>query len=176
MIACTPAPRQRRDDRRPPIIACCVRCRCRRGWCVWGMDSPLPVRSRSPCHAGRCVRAGQFTIELGDESRILRCGYGPAEIYSRSPDNRASSGATSMRAMTSSAAPVASCGVLWIAPDGDRYAEETLATLDVGATRSSCSIRLPSALAILTLTLATSLARCSSPRVASSWPDARSKR
>ena len=72
---------------------------------------------------------GNSRSSAGDESRILRCGYGPDEIYShfarRSRDQ--------WRALdTRSDGPVPlwhPCGVLWMAPGGDAYTIQTFATL-----------------------------------------------
>ena len=68
----------------------------------------------------------------GDESRILRYGYGADEIYSRFArrareqwrqlDERNFSGLSLWHP----------CGVLWLAPDGDAYAADTRATLQRG--------------------------------------------
>jgi sarcosine oxidase len=75
---------------------------------------------------------GNSRSSSGDESRILRCGYGPDEIYSRFArrsrelwrdlDARNDSGLRLWHP----------CGVLWMAPSGDAYIAETLATLQRG--------------------------------------------
>jgi monomeric sarcosine oxidase len=73
---------------------------------------------------------GNSRSSSGDESRILRCGYGRDEVYSRwavrsreqwrALDARNASGLRLWHP----------CGVLWLAPPGNRYAAETLATLE----------------------------------------------
>lgn len=75
---------------------------------------------------------GHSRSSSGDESRILRYGYGTDEIYSRFArrsreqwrqlDARSNSGLSLWHP----------CGVLWLAPDGDAYAADTRATLERG--------------------------------------------
>jgi monomeric sarcosine oxidase len=75
---------------------------------------------------------GNSRSSSGDESRILRCGYGRDDVYSRlarvsreqwaALDDRTGSGQSIWHR----------CGVLWLAPDGDPYVRETLATLQRG--------------------------------------------
>ena len=75
---------------------------------------------------------GNSRSSSGDESRILRYGYGTDEIYSRLArrsreqwrelDARHSSGLRLWHP----------CGVIWLAPDGDTYAADTRATLQAG--------------------------------------------
>jgi monomeric sarcosine oxidase len=75
---------------------------------------------------------GNSRSSSGDESRILRCGYGPDEIYSRFArrsrelwcelDARNDSGLRLWH----------QCGVLWMAPGDHSYTAETLATLQRG--------------------------------------------
>ena len=75
---------------------------------------------------------GHSRSSSGDESRILRYGYGADEIYSRFArrareqwrqlDERNFSGLSLWHP----------CGVLWLAPDGDAYAADTRATLQRG--------------------------------------------
>jgi monomeric sarcosine oxidase len=75
---------------------------------------------------------GHSRSSSGDESRILRYGYGTDEIYSRFArrsreqwrelDERNNSGLSLWHP----------CGVLWLAPNGDAYVAETRATLQRG--------------------------------------------
>jgi sarcosine oxidase len=75
---------------------------------------------------------GNSRSSSGDESRILRYGYGVDEIYSRLArtsreqwrelDARRGSGLSLWHP----------CGVLWLAPEGDTYAADTRATLQRG--------------------------------------------
>jgi monomeric sarcosine oxidase len=75
---------------------------------------------------------GNSRSSSGDESRILRCGYGPDEIYSRFArrsrdfwrdlDARNQFGFRLFHP----------CGVLWMAPADHTYTAETLATLQRG--------------------------------------------
>jgi monomeric sarcosine oxidase len=75
---------------------------------------------------------GHSRSSSGDESRILRYGYGTDEIYSRFArrsreqwrelDERNNSGLSLWHP----------CGVLWLAPDGDAYVADTRATLQRG--------------------------------------------
>jgi glycine/D-amino acid oxidase-like deaminating enzyme len=75
---------------------------------------------------------GNSRSSSGDESRILRCGYGPDEIYSRFAD-RSRQLWCALDARRESGLPLwHPCGVLWMAPDGHAYAAETLATLRGG--------------------------------------------
>ena len=68
----------------------------------------------------------------GDESRILRHGYGPDEIYSRLA-RRSRELWTALEARNDSSLPLwHPCGVLWMAPAGHAYTTETLATLQRG--------------------------------------------
>src|SRR5688572_21885433 len=77
---------------------------------------------------------GHSRSSSGDESRIIRCGYGGDEVYSRfalrslrvwrdwtvSPENR-------------HAAPLFHrCGVLWLSNSDDAYVQETRRTLEDG--------------------------------------------
>jgi glycine/D-amino acid oxidase-like deaminating enzyme len=76
--------------------------------------------------------AGNSRSSSGDESRILRCGYGSAEIYSRLA-MRSRELWRELDARADSALPLwHPCGVLWLAPDGDQYATETLVALQRG--------------------------------------------
>jgi len=65
----------------------------------------------------------------GDESRILRCGYGPDELYSRWALQSLTAWRTLFERVDGGAAPLFhASGVLWMASDpGDPY---TIATLD----------------------------------------------
>ena len=75
---------------------------------------------------------GNSRSSSGDESRILRCGYGLAEIYSRFA-TRSRELWCELDARHGSALPLwHSCGVLWLAPAGDQYATDTLSTLRRG--------------------------------------------
>jgi sarcosine oxidase len=75
---------------------------------------------------------GNSRSSSGDESRILRCGYGPDEIYSRFAQ-RSREQWCELDARNDSGLPLwHPCGVLWMAPAGDTYMAETLATLQRG--------------------------------------------
>lgn len=75
---------------------------------------------------------GNSRSSSGDESRILRCGYGSAEIYSRFA-RRSRELWCALDARDGSALPLwHPCGVLWLAPDGDPYGTDTLTTLQRG--------------------------------------------
>ena len=75
---------------------------------------------------------GNSRSSSGDESRILRCGYGSDEIYSRFA-RRSRELWCELDARNDSGLPLwHPCGVLWMAPGGDAYAAETLATLQRG--------------------------------------------
>jgi glycine/D-amino acid oxidase-like deaminating enzyme len=76
---------------------------------------------------------GNSRSSSGDESRILRCGYGPDDIYSRFAD-RSRQQWRALDARHESGVPLwHPCGVLWIAPAGHAYAADTLATLRRGS-------------------------------------------
>ena len=75
---------------------------------------------------------GNSRSSSGDESRILRCGYGPDEIYSRFA-RRSREQWRELEERNDSALPLwHPCGVLWMAPSNDAYATDTLATLQRG--------------------------------------------
>lgn len=75
---------------------------------------------------------GNSRSSSGDESRILRCGYGPDEIYSRFA-RRSRELWCELDARNDSGLPLwHPCGVLWMAPGDHAYAAETLATLQRG--------------------------------------------
>jgi monomeric sarcosine oxidase len=75
---------------------------------------------------------GNSRSSSGDESRILRCGYGSAEIYSRFA-GRSRELWRELDARNGSTLPLwHTCGVLWLAPAGDPYATDTLSTLQEG--------------------------------------------
>ena len=75
---------------------------------------------------------GNSRSSSGDESRILRCGYGSAEIYSRFA-MRSRELWCELDERERSALPLwHPCGVLWLAPAGDPYATDTLLTLRRG--------------------------------------------
>jgi sarcosine oxidase len=68
----------------------------------------------------------------GDESRIIRCGYGPDEIYSRwARTSLADWRDLSRRASRPDAPLFHACGVLWLAGD-DAYTRATYRTLSAG--------------------------------------------
>jgi monomeric sarcosine oxidase len=75
---------------------------------------------------------GNSRSSSGDESRILRCGYGPDDIYSQ----LARRSRELWRELDARHAPGLplwhQCGVLWLAPAGDAYAAATLTTLQRG--------------------------------------------
>lgn len=70
---------------------------------------------------------GNSRSSSGDETRIIRCGYGADEIYSR----MALRSLSQWNEFTSSSDPPLfhRCGVLWLAPEADAYADATLRTL-----------------------------------------------
>jgi sarcosine oxidase len=75
---------------------------------------------------------GNSRSSSGDESRILRCGYGPDEIYSRFA-RRSREMWCELEARSDPGSRLwHPCGVLWMAPGDDVYAAETLATLQCG--------------------------------------------
>ena len=75
---------------------------------------------------------GNSRSSSGDESRILRCGYGPDEIYSRFARRSRELWCELDARHDSDLRLWHPCGVLWLAPDNDAYAAETLATLQQG--------------------------------------------
>lgn len=92
---------------------------------------------------------GNSRSSSGDESRILRCGYGPDEIYSRFA-RRSRDLWRQLEARNDSGLPLwHQCGVLWTAAAGDSYSADTLATLQHGGyavevlDASSCRARFP---------------------------------
>ena len=75
---------------------------------------------------------GNSRSSSGDESRILRCGYGPDEIYSRFA-RRSRELWRELEARHDSGLPLwHQCGMLWTATADDPYLVETLATLENG--------------------------------------------
>ena len=75
---------------------------------------------------------GNSRSSSGDESRILRCGYGSAEIYSQFA-RRSREMWRELDARAGLALPLwHPCGVLWLAPEGDPYTTDTLTTLRRG--------------------------------------------
>jgi monomeric sarcosine oxidase len=74
---------------------------------------------------------GNSRSSSGDESRILRCGYGSAEIYSRLA-RRSRELWCALDARQGSLPLWHQCGVLWLAPAGDPYATDTVSTLQRG--------------------------------------------
>ena len=72
---------------------------------------------------------GNSRSSSGDESRILRCGYGPDEIYSRFA-RRSRELWRELDARHYAGLPLwHPCGVLWTASTDDPYLAQTLATL-----------------------------------------------
>jgi glycine/D-amino acid oxidase-like deaminating enzyme len=75
---------------------------------------------------------GNSRSSSGDESRILRCGYGPDEIYSRFA-RRSRELWQEFQSQHDSTLPFwHPCGMLWTATSDDAYLEKTLATLEQG--------------------------------------------
>jgi glycine/D-amino acid oxidase-like deaminating enzyme len=77
---------------------------------------------------------GNSRSSSGDETRILRCGYGPDRIYS----DLARRSLVQWRALDTRLGAAAeplwhSCGVLWIAAGHDPYTAVTRATLEQGS-------------------------------------------
>ena len=70
---------------------------------------------------------GHSRSSSGDETRIIRCGYGADEIYSR----MALRSLSQWTELDSSPGPPLfhRCGVLWLAPEADAYTNATLRTL-----------------------------------------------
>ena len=76
---------------------------------------------------------GNSRSSSGDESRILRCGYGPDEIYSRFA-RRSRELWQEFQAQHDSAVPFwHPCGMLWTATTDDVYLAKTVATLEQGS-------------------------------------------
>jgi monomeric sarcosine oxidase len=76
---------------------------------------------------------GNSRSSSGDESRILRCGYGRDEIYSRFA-RRSRELWQELDARNEPGLPLwHPSGVLWLAPADDQYVTDTLATLRSGA-------------------------------------------
>ena len=75
---------------------------------------------------------GNSRSSSGDESRILRCGYGPDEIYSHFA-RRSREIWRELEAEHDPALPFwHPCGMLWTATTDDSYLAQTLATLERG--------------------------------------------
>ena len=75
---------------------------------------------------------GNSRSSSGDESRILRCGYGPDEIYSRFA-RRSRELWRELEARHNSGLPLwHQCGMLWTATADDPYLAQTLTTLENG--------------------------------------------
>jgi sarcosine oxidase len=75
---------------------------------------------------------GHSRSSSGDESRILRYGYGTDEIYSRFA-RRSREQWVQLDARNDSGLSLwHPCGVVWLAPDGDAYVADTRATLQRG--------------------------------------------
>ena len=75
---------------------------------------------------------GHSRSSSGDESRILRYGYGTDEIYSRFARRSREQWRKLDERNTSGQSLWHPCGVLWLAPEGDAYVAETRATLQRG--------------------------------------------
>ena len=74
---------------------------------------------------------GNSRASSGGESRIIRLGYGPDEIYSRSAQR---SMVLWQQLFETSGKLFQKTGVLWLARDNDSYCEATLTTLQrIGA-------------------------------------------
>src|SRR3712207_4462217 len=65
----------------------------------------------------------------GDESRIVRCGYGPDEIYAQFA-RRSLEIWADLDARASGPRLLYRCGVLWLAGEGDAYSDATRRTLE----------------------------------------------
>ena len=75
---------------------------------------------------------GNSRSSSGDESRILRCGYGPDEIYSRFA-RRSRELWCELETRHASGLPLwHPCGVIWTSSTDDQYLAHTLATLKNG--------------------------------------------
>ena len=75
---------------------------------------------------------GNSRSSSGDESRILRCGYGPDEIYSRFA-RRSRELWCELETRHGAGLPLwHPCGVLWTSAIDDPYLAQTLATLTSG--------------------------------------------
>jgi monomeric sarcosine oxidase len=75
---------------------------------------------------------GNSRSSSGDESRILRCGYGADEIYSRFA-KRSCALWCELDARSDSGLPLwHPCGMLWTATTDDPYLAQTLTTLQAG--------------------------------------------
>jgi glycine/D-amino acid oxidase-like deaminating enzyme len=76
--------------------------------------------------------AGHSRSSSGDESRIVRCGYGPDEIYSQLAQ-RSLDQWRAFSARADAAQPLFHpCGVLWLTAGRDPYTEATRRTLEGG--------------------------------------------
>lgn len=78
---------------------------------------------------------GNSRASSGGESRILRMGYGPDELYTRSAQRSFEQWSDFLKQIDSEQSqisllqPFHRTGVLWLAREGDRYSEATLSTL-----------------------------------------------
>src|SRR5688500_3437518 len=78
--------------------------------------------------------AGNSRSSSGDETRILRRGYGPDGLYSDLADQSLIQWrALDTRSSTGSEPLWHPCGVLWLAAGNDAYTEATRATLQRGS-------------------------------------------
>jgi len=66
----------------------------------------------------------------GDHSRILRCGYGPDDIYTRMAWRSLQQWGELQRRLGRESGIWHRCGVLWLAPEGDPYTAATRMTLE----------------------------------------------
>jgi monomeric sarcosine oxidase len=75
---------------------------------------------------------GNSRSSSGDESRILRYGYGTDEIYSRLARRSRDQWRELDAGHSAGLSLWHPCGVLWLAPEGDAYTADTRATLQRG--------------------------------------------
>jgi sarcosine oxidase len=74
---------------------------------------------------------GHSRSSSGDESRIIRCGYGPDEVYSRFALRSLRLWREFAGSRSDEQAPIFHrCGVLWLAAGNDPYSEATRHTLE----------------------------------------------
>src|SRR5215203_6242013 len=72
---------------------------------------------------------GNSRASSGGESRMIRLGYGPDEIYSRSALRSLDLWQQLFEKLDQSANLLQRTGILWLAREQDPYCEATLATL-----------------------------------------------
>src|SRR4029078_7769726 len=73
---------------------------------------------------------GNSRSSSGGESRIIRMGYGPDEIYSRSAIRSLSNWRQLFTSAPSNTPLFVQTGVLWLAKEQDAYCEATARTLE----------------------------------------------